>query len=301
MVRLADPEALRAHVARFDPAGPSRRSLSTLDARRLDVLLAEPYEDLTARDVAQALDLVARSGFDAGLFAYFLPAALRTPPERDAVAVGRFLGALLACRTDPAVAEWDQEIEGALTGWLVTRPLRGGDDPVDLWLSERAARWVELDGLRKMVRVPRVRIGPGAGWVHEAETPPYARIALTLLQRWPARAVDRYLAWERSPHDNDLRAWVEVTFHAHGEGWRPDPAPLTDVLVSPPRVTRALSLLLHDADDVALGAAAILALIDPRRMPTVRSLVAARLRELEASDHDRFVLVRSVRRLLVGE
>jgi hypothetical protein len=301
MVRLADPDALRAHVARFDPHALPHAALATLDARRLDVLLDRPYEDLTARDVAQALDLVERAGFDPALFAYFLPAALRTPPEHDGVATGRFLGALLAARGEEAVAEWDAEIEGALAGWLETRPLRGGDDPVDLWLSERGARWVEIDSARRLVRVPRLRIGPGTGWAQASSGPPYARIALTLLSRWPAKAVERYLAWERSSRDNDLRSWVEVTFHAHAEGWRPDPAPLSDVLVAPERLARARTLLLHDADDVALGAAALLCLLDPRGMPAVRAVVAARLRTLDASHDDRFVLIRSVRRLLAGE
>jgi hypothetical protein len=301
MVRLADPDALRAHVARFDPGRLARESLSTLDGRRLDVLLEKPYEELNARDVAQALDLAERSGYEPSLFAYFLPAALRTPPERDVVATGRFLGALLACRGDEAVAAWEEEVEGALAGWLVTRPLRGGDDPVDLWLSERAARWVEIDGARTMARVPRVRIGPGTGWTQASQGPPYARIALTLLRLWPAKAVDRYLGWERSARDDDLRAWVEVTFHAHGEGWRPDPAPLVDVLCDPDRVARARTLLLHDAADLAIGAAAILALLDPARMPTVRPLALARLRDLDARADDRFVVTRAVRRLLTGE
>jgi hypothetical protein len=301
MVRHADPAALREHLERLDPRRLPRDGFSAMDARRLDRLAARAYESLDAQDVAHALELVARNGYSAPWFAYFLPAALRTPPDRDLRATDRLLAGLFATRGDAALDAWATDVEAVLLDLLARRPLRGGDDPVDLWLSERSSRWLELDARRRLVHVAKVRLGPGTGWRESPEGPPYARIALAVLASRPEAACERFLAWESSDHLNPRRAAIEVAFHAHGEGWRPEPAPLADLFSSPDRTKAALSLLPHPAHDVALAGAALVCLRDPRRAASIRPMVAERLRRLDASSDDRFVLVPSVRRLLVGE
>jgi hypothetical protein len=300
MVRLADSTVLREHQARFDPACLPRTGLDPLAARRLEGLLARPYEALDARDVVEALDLVARSGHEAALVAYFLPAALRQPPLRDREAADRFLASLWAAREAPEVALWDAEIEQTLLRWLATRPLRGGDDPVDLWISATALRRRGLETARRVPRDPRRGGGLVAGWTTAAGGPPYARAALLLLARWPAAAERRVHLWEAGGDDHHLRAWLEVMFHAHGEGWRPG-APAFDAWIeAPARRAVVETLLAHPEPDVAIGAAAVGLLVLPGRARTIRAAVASRLRALDAAEEDRFVLTPEVRRLLEG-
>lgn len=300
MVRLADPRALEAHQARFDLGRWPREGLDPVDARRLDALLDRPYESLDARDVAHALDLVERGGLAEALFPYFLPAALRRPPYRDTLASERLLAGLFATRGRPEVADWGPEIEETLVRWLVTRPLRGGDDPVDLWLSDAAARRHELEAARRLPARIRMRASLGGGWVAAREGPIYPRVALLLFHAEPERAVERFLSWESSEERNLVRVAVEVLFHAAGEGWRPDPAALAETLDVPARLARLEDRIAHEELDVALGAAATAILLAPRRGRELRARVAPRVAALDASDSDRFVLPSRVRRLLTG-
>lgn len=300
MVRLADPRSLRAHQARFDIARLPRTGLEALEIRRLDLLLDRPYEDLDAADVANALHLIDRAGLYAPLFAYFLPAALRRPPCRDLVASERLLAGLLSTGSDEAVADWDPEIEEALVSWLSTRPLRGGDDPVDLWLSEPALRRRELEAARRLPSILRIRSGLSSGWREACEGPLYVRLALLCLTRWPAAAERRLRAWESSSEDNLSRAWVELMFHAHGEGWRAEQPALETWLASPERIEAAEHLLTHAEPDIALGAAAVALLLVPHRARELRARVAGRLASHLASEQDRFALTPTVLGLLTG-
>lgn len=300
MVRLADPRALEAHQARFDLGRWPREGLDPVDARRLDAILDRPYESLDARDVAHALDLIERGGLAEALFPYFLPAALRRPPTTDALASERLLSGLFATRGQSAVADWGPEIEEALVRWLCTRPLRGGDDPIDLWLSDAAARRHELEASRRLPARIRMRASLGGGWAAAREGPLYPRVALLLFHAEPQRAVARFLAWEASEEPNLVRVAIEVLFHAAGEGWRPDPAALAETLDVPARLARLEELVAHGETDVALGAAAAAILLAPRRARELRARAAPRLAALDLLDSDRFVLPSRVRRLLTG-
>jgi hypothetical protein len=300
MVRFADDAALRDHLARFDPSRLSREGLDPLEARRLDALLERPYEDLDSRDVSHALAIVDRAGTPPDLFAYFLPAALRRPPYKDLRASECLLAGLLAARDDAVVAAWDAEIEATLVRFLTARPLRGGDDPVDLWLSETASRQRALEAARRLPWSARRRAGLLADWVRATEGPVYARAALLLLQRWPDAAERRLLMWEAGTEDNLLRAWVEVMFHAHGEGWRPGSAALDALLDAPARYAVADGLIAHVEPDLAVGAAAVALLLAPSRGREVRARVAPRLAQLDAMDQDAFVVLPVVRALLDG-
>ena len=299
VARLSDPAALRAHAARFTPESIARDDLAPLDARRVESLLSRPYEDLTPEEVAQALLLGERARLP-GLFAYVLPAALRRPPANDLATSDRLLDGLFRVRGEAALAPWEMEIERTLERLLETRPLRGGDDPVDLWVTEEALRRRALESARRMPRVekPRKRAAPtGAG---EREGPFYVRLALVLLDRYPARAAARVESWEGSPDANLSRAWVEVVFHANAMGWAPHAPDAFDALVSPARAARAHALLQDDDVDVALGAAAVLRLLAPGRGLGVRDRVEGLLAALDASESDRFVLTTALRRLLEG-
>ena len=300
MVRLADDAGLRDHIARFDTTRLSRGGLDALDARRLEALLERPYEDLDGPDVALALTLVERAGLPPDLFAYFLPAALRRPPFKDLRASESLLAGLVASRGEEAVAAWDPEIEATLVRFLAARPLRGGDDPVDLWLSETASRQRALESERRLPRSARRRAGLLADWERTSEGPVYARAALVLLGRWPDAAERRLRMWETGTQDNLLRAWVEVMFHAHGEGWSPGPPSLDAVLDVSARFAFAHGLLGHPEVDLALGAAAVAILLVPSRAREVRARIAPCLAALEAADSDRFVLLPAVRSLLAG-
>jgi hypothetical protein len=297
MVRLADTASLRAHAARFPPDAIPREGLSPLDALRLDRILSRPYEELTVDEVAQALTLVERNALGR-LFAYVLPAALRRPPETDLVASDRLLEGLLRSHGEAAIADWEPEIERFLDRTLESRPLRGGDDPVDLWISPDALRLRALEAARRMAGVARARTRPAPTWGAAREGPFYARVALALLERYPGRALERLEAWEKAPEENASRAWVEVVFHANALGWGPCSAEAFGHLVSAERATRAHDLLLHERIDVAIGAAAILRLIAPGRAQGVRDRVEGLLAALDACESDRFVLPSSVRRLL---
>jgi len=301
MVRLADPRSLRAHQARFDVASLPRTGLDALEVRSLDALLERPYQDLDARDVAHALHLIDRAGLHAQLFAYFLPAALRRPPYKDLLASERLLTGLLAAATDDAVHDWDPEIEETLVTWLSTRPLRGGDDPVDLWLAETSLRRRELEAARRLPSIVRIRSGLSHGWREATEGPIYVRLALLLLSRWPAAAERRLRAWEVSAEPNHSRAWIELMFHAHGEGWRAEQTALESWLASPDRLEAAESLLSHSELDVAIGASAVALLLAPRRARELRGRIAGRLAALDVGEPGRFVLTPTVRKLLVGE
>jgi hypothetical protein len=300
MVRLANDAALRDHLARFDPSRLTREGLDPLEARRLDALLDRPYEDLDGRDVAHALALVRSAGLPTDLFAYFLPAVLRRPPWKDVRASECLMAGLLAARDDAVVASWDAEIEATLVRFLTARPLRGGDDPVDLWFTETASRQRGLEAARRLPWGARRRAGLLADWARATEGPVYARAALVLLQRWPSAAERRFLLWETGSEDNLLRAWVEVMFHAHGEGWRPGSAALDAVLDAPSRYALAEGLIGHLEPDVAIGAAAVALLLAPGRGREVRARVAPRIADLDATDQDRFVLLPVVRSLLTG-
>jgi hypothetical protein len=305
LVRLNDPQALRAHQARFDLGRLPRDGMSSLDARRLEALLDRPYEELRDEEVAHALDLTARASATGSWFAYFLPATLKADPATDLALAERFLAGLLAARREPSSApaldDWTPEVDDALERALCERPLRGPDDPVDLWLPDDAARLREIEAARRF-RMPR-RLGPGAAssWRDAREGPFYARVALLLLERRPAAAVGRLRSWETSPRDNLARVWVETLFHGHGVGWRADAPGVADFLDAPERGTRAEALLAHGQDDVAIGAAAVLRLLAPPRAEAARERVAARLAAVDARPCDRFVLTRSLRRLLRGD
>lgn len=300
MVRLADPDVLRAHQALFHPASLRGAGLDPLLSRHLDALVGRPYESLSGDDAVRALDLVDRAGLPPALFAYFLPALLRRPPMRDRLASERLLQGLLVARGEPALVPWAAEIEETLVRFLAARPVRGGDDPVDLWLSEPALRRLEFAAVRRVPERPRARTGVAVDWTRATEGPLYARAALVLFQRFPTAAERRFLLWEAVPDDNAARAWVETMFHVHGEGWRPEPASLDRLLDEPERLAAAEALLAHPEPDVAIGAAAVGAVLAPRRWKEWRLRVASRLRSLDASDQDRFVLVPTVRRLLSG-
>lgn len=298
MVRLADPVVLRAHQALFDPAALRAHALDPVSGRHLDALLERPYEDLSGDDAVRALALTDVAGLPPTLFAYFLPALLRRPPMRDRRASERLLQGLLVARGEPALAPWGPEIEETLVRWLAARPLRGGDDPVDLWLSEPALRRLEVAATRRHAEGPRARTGVAVDWTRTLEAPVYARAALVLFQRFPAAAERRFLMWEAAPDDNAARAWVETMFHVHGEGWRPEPAALDALLDEPARLSAAEALIAHPEPDVAIGAAAVGAVLAPRRWKEWRLRIGSRLRALDAADQDRFVLVPTVRRLL---
>ena len=298
MLRLADPDLLHAHRAQFDLRALRLGGLEPVAARRLGALVERPYEDLTGVEVAYALELVAGAGYPPPLFAYFLPAVLRRPPLRDRLAVDRFVVGLVAARGAPGVEAWAPEIEETLGRLLDARPVRGGDDPVALWLSERALHRFALRAARRHADTTRSRPGVAADWVRASDGPIYARTALCLLQRSGAGAERRFLRWEGATSDAAARAWVEVMFHVHGEGWRPAPASLDRLLDDPARLDVAEAWGAHPEPDVAVGAVAVAVLMAPRRARELRALVAGRLRALEASGQDRFVLVPSVARLL---
>ena len=298
MLRLADPEALRAHQAQFDLDRLLPTDLDPVATRRLAALLARPYEDLTAAEVPYALDLVAQAGYPAALFAYLVPAVLRRPPLRDRWAADRWVVGLSAARGHPGLASWATEIDETLVRWLEARPIRGGDDPVDLWLSDGALHRFDLRAARRLADPGRSRPGVAADWVRAHEGPFYARAAFCLLQRSGVGAERRFLLWESATTDAAARAWVEVMFHAHGEGWRPEPASLDRLLDDPERLVVAEALTAHPEVDVAVGAAAVAILLAPRRARELRARVEGRLRALAAADQDRFVLVPSVGRLL---
>ncbi len=300
MVRLSDPLRLRAHQARFDVASLSRDALEPLDASRLDALLDRPYEDLTGNDVACALDVMHRAGLHAPLFAYFLPAVLRRPPFKDVVASERFLEGLEGSRGDAAVSDWNTEIDATLTRWLTLRPMRGGDDPVDLHLSEAGLRRHEIEAARRLPTESRLRSCLGTDWRRASEGPLYPRALLVLLDRAPAKAVARLNAFEKSDDDNLRRAWVELLMHAHGVGWRPESRETVDWLDAPKRLAFAEALMGHPELDIAIGAAAAAILMSPRRVRELRLRVSVRLAALDASDSDKFVLPPVTRRLLVG-
>lgn len=300
MVRLRDPKSLRAHQARFDVARLSHEGLDPLDASRIDALLDRPYEDLTGKDVACALEVIERAGLDEGLFAYFLPAVLRRPPFQDVVACERLLLGLEGARGEPAVADWDPEIDATLLRWLSIRPLRGGDDPVDLYLSEAALRRHEIEAARRLPTESRLRSCLGMDWHRAAEGPLYPRVAMSLLDRTPAKAVSRLGSLEKSHDENLHRAWVELLFHAHGVGWRPASRDAVEWMDAPARAAFAEALLAHDALDVAIGAAGVLILMQPRRARELRMRASVRLAALDASDSDKFVLTPVTRRLFAG-
>jgi hypothetical protein len=296
MVRLGDTASLRAHAARFPPGAIPRDGLAPLDACRLDRILSRPYEELTSEEVAQALALVDRNRLPM-LFAYVLPAALRRPPSHDLAASDRLLDGLLRLRADPTLAHWEPEIERSLERSLELRPLRGGDDPVDLWISDEALRLRLLEAARRPAAA-RERPRRVPTWASAREGPFYARLALTLLDRRPSRAVARVERWEEVDDPNLARAWVEIVFHANAMGWGPDAPHTFDHLVSPERAARAHALLLHDELDVAIGAAAVLRLLAPARAAGMRDRVQGLLAALDAAESDRFVLTGTVRRLL---
>jgi hypothetical protein len=298
MLRLADPDLLRAHRSQFDVEALRPTGLDPVATRRLAGLVDRPYEDLTAVEVPYALELVAAAGYPAPLFAYFLPAFLRRPPLRDRGAADRWVVGLVAARGTPGVEAWAPEIDETLVRLLAARPVRGGDDPVDLWLSERALDRFELRAARRLADTARSRPGVAADWVRASEGPFYARTALCLLQRSGDGAERRFLLWESAASDADARAWVEVMFHVHGEGWRPEPASLDRLLDDPARLEVAEAWIAHPEPDVAIGAAAVALLLAPRRARELRARVEGRLRALAAADQDRFVLVPSVARLL---
>lgn len=300
MVRLRDPEILRAHQARFDVARFALAGLAPLDASRLDALLDRPYEDLTGKDVACALDVIERAGLDASLFAYFLPAVLRRPPFRDVVACERLLLGLDGARGEAAISDWDPEIDATLLRWLSLRPLRGGDDPVDLYLSEAALRRHEIEAARRLPTESRLRSCLGMDWHRAAEGPLYPRVALSLLDRTPSKAVARLASLERSHDENLHRAWVELLFHAHGVGWRPESREAVDWMDAPARAAFAEGLMGHAALDLALGAAGVAILLQPRRARELKGRAVQRLAALDASDSDKFVLTRITRRLFEG-
>lgn len=300
MVRPSDPMRLRAHQARFDVARLSRDGLDPLDARRLDALLDRPYEELSGADVACALDVMHRAGLHAPLFAYFLPAVLRRPPFQDVVASERFLEGLEGARGDLAVADWNPEIEATLTHWLTHRPMRGGDDPVDLYLSEAGLRRHEIEAARRLPTESRLRSCLGTDWRRASEGPLYPRAVLVLLDRAPAKAVARLTSLERSEHDNLRRAWIEILMHAHGVGWRPESREAVEWLDAPKRMTFAEGLMGHLELDIAIGAAAAAILMSPRRARELRERASVRLTALDASDSDKFVLTPIARRLLTG-
>ena len=89
-------------------------------------------------------------------------------------------------------------------------------------------------------------------------------------------------------------------FHAHGEGWRPESPMIDGLLAAPERAEVADGLMGHPELDLALGAAGVTLLLSPRRGREVRARIEGRLRALDASDQDRFVLLPTVRRLLEG-
>jgi|GEM_PF-3358509 len=298
MLRLADLAVLRAHQDGFDLDALQPAGLDPGAARHLAALLRRPYEDLTAAEIPYALDVVARAGYPAGLFAYFLPAVLRRPPLRDRWAVDRWVVGLVAARGHPGLASWAEEIDETLIRILDARPVRGGDDPVDLWMSDGALHKFELRAARQLADPARSRPGVAADWVRAAAGPLYARAALCLLARAGAGAERRFLMWESAASDAAARSWVEVMFHVHGEGWRPEPASLDRLLDDPARREVAEAWTAHPEADVAIGAAAVAVLMAPRRARELRARVAGRLRVLEASDQDRFVLVPTVARLL---
>ncbi len=298
MVRLADPSALRAHLARFDLARVPRERLAPVDAMRLDRLLDEPYDDLDGRDVSLALDLLSKGGLHVPLFAYFLPAALRSPPAKDPTAAERFLEGLIATRSDAAAADWAPEVDAVLEQWLATRPFRGGDDPVDLWISEEAAQRRELEAARRHPVGARSRLRSSDRWAAAWEGPVYARIALLLLQRSGARARTRLESWERAVARALAPAWVATLFHAPGGRWRPKAPGVPEFLDAPERAAKARALLAHPKDDVAVGAAAVLSVLGAGDSGA-RAAVEARVRTLDASESDRFVLTRRVRALLI--
>lgn len=301
MVRASDPLRLRAHQARFDVARIPREGLEPLDARRLDMLLDRPYEDLSGGDVACALDVMDRASLHAPLFAYFLPAVLRRPPWKDFVASERFLLGLEGARGDPAIADWSAEIDATLRRWLTLRPLRGGDDPVDLHLSEAGLRRHEIEAARRLPTESRLHSRLGADWRRAGEGPIYVRAALLLLDRTPATAVERLRAFERSEDDNLQRSWVELAVHAHGVGWRPEVRDAVEWLDAPARRAHADALIARAEPDLAIGAAAAAILIHPRSAREVRARIAPRIAALDASEADAFVLTPVVRRLLQGE
>jgi hypothetical protein len=296
VVRLSDAAALRAHAARFPPEAIPREGLSPLDACRLDSLLVRPYEELTAEEVALALSLGERARLPS-LFAWVLPAALRRTPSNDLASSDRLLDGLFRARGEVALAPWEPEIERALERLLEARSLRGGEDPVDLWVTDDALRLRALDAARRAPDLRgRRRVVPS--WASAREGPFYARLALVLLDRYPARAEERIAQWEGSPDVNLSRAWVEVVFHANAMGWAPQAPRAFEALVSPERAARAHALLQHDALDVAVAAAAILRMVAPARAAGVRDRVDGLLAALDAAESDRFVLTSSVRRLL---
>ncbi len=298
MLRLADPAVLRAHQDRFDADALLPVGLDPGAARQLEALLRRPYEDLTAVELPYALELVARAGYPAALFAYFLPAVLRRPPLRDRCAIDRWVIGLVAARGHPGLASWAEEIDETLIRVLDARPVRGGDDPVDLWLSDGALHKFELRAARRLDDPGRSRPGVAAEWARASEGPFYARAALCLLARAGAGAERRFLMWESASSDAAARAWVEVMFHVQGEGWRPEPASLDRLLDDPARLAVAEAWTAHPEPDVAIGAAGVAVLMAPRRAREMRARVEGRLRALAASDQDRFVLVPTVARLL---
>jgi hypothetical protein len=297
MVRLADPACLRAHAARFDREALAHDGLPGVEALRLRRLLARPYEDLTAEEIALALALAEERRLPS-LFAWCLPAALRRLPERDPLASDRLLQGILDSGGEPAVADWEPEVEAALAGMLASRPLRGGDDPVDLWISDGALRLRALERARRGSGRPRARRVPT--WTGAREGPFYARLALVLLDRFPARAAARLAEWEAGATDNHARAWVETTFHANAMGWGPSLPGVFERLVSEERAARAHALVLHAETDVAIGAAATLLLLAPGRAEGLRDRVEGLLASVDASESDRFVVPGPVRRLLEG-
>ena len=300
MVRLSDPLRLRAHRARFDVARLSREGLDPLDSRRLRALLDRPYEDLSGSDVACALDVMHRAGLHALLFAYFLPAVLRRPPFEDVVASERFLVALEGARSDAAVAEWGSEIGATLMRWLTLRPMRGGDDPVDLHLSEAGLRRHEIEAARRLPTESRLRSCLGTDWRRAGEGPLYPRAAMVLLDRSPANAVARLASFEKSHDDNLRRVSIELLVHAHGVGWRPESPEAVDWLDAPKRMVFAEALMGHSQLDIAIGAAVAAILMSPRRVRELRLRASVRLAALDATDSDKFVLTPVTRRLLVG-
>lgn len=300
MVRVADSIRLRAHAARFDVAGLHGVARRELVERTLEQRLEPARRERVERDVGTALEVIEHAGGHAALFAYFLPAVLRRPPMTDVVAAERFLLGLEEAYAEAAVSEWDAEIEATLLRWLALRPVRGGDDPVDLYVSEAALRRHEIEAARRLPATPRLRSCLGADWRRSTGAPVYPRAALILLDRAPAKGVARLASFERSDDGNLHRAWVELVVHAHGVGWRPRSNEIVDWLDAPARATFAEALMTSPALDLAIGGAAAAILLSPRRTRELRARAAGLVRALDASDDDRFVLTPIARRLLTG-
>lgn len=300
MVRVADSIRLRAHAARFDVAGLTCDALEPLAASRLDALLERPYEEFTAQDVGCALDVIERVGGSASLFAYFLPAVLRRPPYTDVVAAERFLLGLESAYGEATVSDWDAEIDAMLLRWLALRPVRGGDDPIDLYVSEAALRRHEIEAARRLPAQSRLRSCLGTDWRRSTGAPVYPRAALILLDRTPSKGVARLTSFERSDDANLHRAWVEMVVHAHGVGWRPRSREVVDWLDAPGRATFAEALMERSESDLAIGGAAAAILLSPRRAREFGRRAVTLLATLDASDSDRFVVTPIARRLLVG-